>query len=349
MNVWTQRTAKTLMLAAGFVAAGTGLSTAAFASTGPITSGTGSVAGGNQVNIPISVPVDVCGNAAAILGAAVAGCEGGASVAGQGGSPALYTNGAGSVGGGNQVNAPVAVPVAVCGNAVGQAKAHCPGGATVHGTPDAGSMITSGKGSVLGGNQVNAPVSVPVDVCGNSVAVLGVAGADCKGGATVGTGHWATTGHWPTTGQTAPGQCGCATGSAAVTSLLPTLTQKLTSTPLKLTAYVVGGPAALSGHQLTVTQPATGQGTSSSEAGLGTLPLAGGLTSLAGLSSLSGLAATPGAPLLPENDLSAANTGTMSDVSFYTLTGGMLLAGASALMLSGRRARANRSGRKAAA
>lgn len=344
MNVWTQRTARTLMLAAGFAAAGTGLSTAAFAGTGPITSGTGSVAGGNQANIPITVPVDVCGNAAAILGAATAGCEGGATVAGQGGSPAMYTNGAGAVGGGNQVNAPVAAPVAVCGNAIGNAKAHCPGGATVHGTPDLGSMTTSGKGSVLGGNQVSAPVTVPVDVCGNSVAVLGVAGADCKGGATVGTGHR------PTTGQTAPGQCGCATGSAAVTSLLPSFAQKLTSTPLKLTAYVVGRPAALSEHPLTVNEPATAQATKSSEAGLGTLPLVGGLPSLAGLSGLSGLAATPGATtLLPENELSAANSGTMSDVSFFTLTGGMLLAGTSALMLSGRRARRVRSGRKAAA
>jgi hypothetical protein len=55
----------------------------AFASTvggGPDTSGAGSVLGGNQVNVPISIPINVCGNAIAILGIAEAGCQGGAGV-----------------------------------------------------------------------------------------------------------------------------------------------------------------------------------------------------------------------------------------------------------------------------
>ena len=46
---------------------------------------------------------------------------------------------------------------------------------------------TSGIGSVLGGNQVVVPISIPINVCGNAVAVLGLAGAGCKGGAK--TGH----------------------------------------------------------------------------------------------------------------------------------------------------------------
>ncbi|MCP2342878.1 chaplin family protein [Actinomadura rupiterrae] len=45
---------------------------------------------------------------------------------------------------------------------------------------------TSGAGGVLSGNQVVAPISIPIDVCGNAVAVLGIAGAGCKGGANVG-------------------------------------------------------------------------------------------------------------------------------------------------------------------
>ncbi|MWA02132.1 DUF320 domain-containing protein [Actinomadura sp. LD22] len=44
---------------------------------------------------------------------------------------------------------------------------------------------TSGNFSILGGNQINAPISIPVDVCGNAVAVIGIAGAGCKGGASV--------------------------------------------------------------------------------------------------------------------------------------------------------------------
>ena len=48
--------------------------------TGPATSGNGSVGGGNQAAAPVSVPADVCGNAAAVLGDSLAGCEGTASV-----------------------------------------------------------------------------------------------------------------------------------------------------------------------------------------------------------------------------------------------------------------------------
>ena len=214
MNAWTQWVGKTVMLTAGLGAAVVGLSPAAFASTGPATSGTGSVAGGNQVSIPITVPVNVCGNAAALLGVATAGCQGGATaLLPDTAGPAMRTNGTGSVAGGNQVSAPVVAPVDVCGNAIGNAAAHCAGGAAVRGHR-AGSPSTSGTGSVLGGNQVRVPVTAPVNVCGNSVAVLGVAGSVCQGGAAVG--------HTP--GRTlnrVPAPCSCATGSAAVTSLLP--------------------------------------------------------------------------------------------------------------------------------
>lgn len=39
---------------------------------------------------------------------------------------------------------------------------------------------TSGNGSIGGGNQIGADVDAPVNVCGNAVAVLGVAGAQCE-------------------------------------------------------------------------------------------------------------------------------------------------------------------------
>ena len=83
MRTWAHWTAKTAMIAATFVTAGVAFSGAAFAETGGAggsTSGSGSVLGGNQVSIPISVPVDVCGNAAAVLGDSAAGCEGTAAV-----------------------------------------------------------------------------------------------------------------------------------------------------------------------------------------------------------------------------------------------------------------------------
>jgi hypothetical protein len=40
-------------------------------------------------------------------------------------------------------------------------------------------VFTSGNGSILGGNQIVADLDVPINVCGNAIAVLGVAGASC--------------------------------------------------------------------------------------------------------------------------------------------------------------------------
>jgi LPXTG-motif cell wall-anchored protein len=155
------------------------------------TSGNGSILGGNQANVPVNVPVDVCGNAVALLGLADAGCVGGASVhngGGDGRSVVQHSSGNGSIAGGNQINAPVNAPVDVCGNsaaAAGLASAHCKGGASVKDGHSGAVQSTSGNGSILGGNQINAPINAPVDVCGNAVAVLGLADAGCKGGATV--------------------------------------------------------------------------------------------------------------------------------------------------------------------
>jgi hypothetical protein len=123
------------MFTASFVAAGAGSVGIASAGT---TSGNHSIGGGNQVSVPISIPVSICGNAVALLGGAFAGCNGGASVS--------HDSGDGSSAG----------------------------------------PRTSGNESILGGNQVRVPVSVPVSVCGNAVAVLGAAFAGCEGGAWTG-------------------------------------------------------------------------------------------------------------------------------------------------------------------
>jgi hypothetical protein len=53
----------------------------------------------------------------------------------------------------------------------------------------AGGGGTSGKHGVLSGNQVLIPIIAPINACGNAVAVVGVAGAGCKGGASVGGHH----------------------------------------------------------------------------------------------------------------------------------------------------------------
>jgi hypothetical protein len=155
------------------------------------TDGTGSIGGGNQVNLPINLPVDISGNSAAVAGESSASSQGGASVQGGSGPGDIpgSTSGRNSVLGGNQVNAPINAPINACGNAVslfGRSDAHCRGGATVKRPGGgAGGNRTDGQHSVLGGNQVNAPVNAPINLCGNAVAVFGEATAGCVGGAVV--------------------------------------------------------------------------------------------------------------------------------------------------------------------
>ncbi|NRQ36099.1 chaplin [Nonomuraea sp. NN258] len=56
---------------------------------------------------------------------------------------------------------------------------------------------TSGDAGVLSGNQIFAPITAPLNVCGNSAAVAGVAVSGCKGGAAVlGHGHGHGHGHY---------------------------------------------------------------------------------------------------------------------------------------------------------
>ena len=93
------------------------------------------------------------------------------------------------VGNGNQVIAPVQAPIDACGNAVGAlvgvSGAGCTGGSGANmeaGHNGLGDMVSAGNNGILNGNQVQAPIQVPIDVSGNSVAVLGVAGAGSTGG-----------------------------------------------------------------------------------------------------------------------------------------------------------------------
>jgi hypothetical protein len=185
--VWLKGSVKAAALTVAFTASGAGV---ALAGT---TSGNNSILGGNQINVPIAIPVNVCGNAIAVLGQAFGMCEGGAS-AGSGGSSGSgggsSTSGNHSVGGGNQITIPISVPIDVCGNSVaglGRANSGCQGGASTGSGGSGGGSTTSGGGSVGGGNQVTVPISVPIGVCGNNVAVLGQASSKCKGGSSTGT------------------------------------------------------------------------------------------------------------------------------------------------------------------
>ena len=62
-------------------------------------------------------------------------------------------------------------------------------GALMMAAPAQADDYTRGDHSILGGNQIFVPVSVPVNVCGNSIAVIGFAFSGCEGGAKV-KGHY---------------------------------------------------------------------------------------------------------------------------------------------------------------
>ncbi|WP_162181625.1 chaplin family protein, partial [Glycomyces tenuis] len=86
---------------------------------------------GNQLLAPIQAPIDACGNAVAVGGAAGAGCEGGAEAEYDGPGGDLTSEDNVGLGNGNQVFAPIQAPINVCGNAVailGYASASCEGG-----------------------------------------------------------------------------------------------------------------------------------------------------------------------------------------------------------------------------
>jgi ChpA-C len=199
MNSWAIWTARTVLVATGLAAAGGGLAGAALASTpGSTNAGNISVLGGNQVDVPVNIPADICGNAAAILGVATAGCQGGASVAGpawpgtSGNSQGGSQTGNISVVHGTNVQVPVVIAADACGNSVGNATAKCHGGVHLPASsglvpgarPDEGRQ--TGNVSAGSGNDVQIPVNVPVNACGNAVAVLGDSSAGCAGGASVG-------------------------------------------------------------------------------------------------------------------------------------------------------------------
>ncbi|WP_055574801.1 chaplin [Streptomyces prasinopilosus] len=97
---------------------------------------------------------------------------------------------------GNSVHAPVHAPVNVCGNTVAALGVLNPsaGNSCAHhgGSPSGGhggaraDGDTTGSPGVASGNRVEVPVHVPVNVCGNSVDVVGLGNAaqgnDCASG-----------------------------------------------------------------------------------------------------------------------------------------------------------------------
>jgi hypothetical protein len=192
MNLTVSRLLRAGVLAGGLIAVGAGV-----AHADETTSGHHGLLSGNQIVVPVQAPITVNGNGIALLGRAKASSTGhsakpSTSPSGTTHSPSGHhsttTSGRRSIASGNQVVAPVQVPILLRGNALavlgrattspaGSASPGSSGPNQSTGTTGNTGPTTTGDGSVGSGNQVVAPVTVPVTVGGNAVGALGDASA----------------------------------------------------------------------------------------------------------------------------------------------------------------------------
>jgi ChpA-C len=165
---------------------------------------------------------------------------------------------------------------------------------------------------------VHTPVSTPVDVCGNAVAVFGAASASCAG-------EVSTTSNGLGNSSASTVFSGTATPGPDSSALRQTFGDTLNAPGLG-----AGNPDNPAASQL---------------AGLGTLPGLADLPSLTGLANQSASSGTTGSStLMTTSALSAADASGMSSDSYAALAIGALLAGAAALKIASRRARDRKAG-----
>jgi hypothetical protein len=165
---------------------------------------------GNQIYVPVQVPINICGNGVGVLGvgAGISGaCINGAAqdVDHEESARTEDTLQASSdndgILNGNQIYVPIQVPINICGNGVGVLGV----GAGISGACFNGAVqdvdheeskrtedtaqVSGDNDGILNGNQAYVPVQVPINVCGNGVgAVLGV-GVGVSGGCFNGAAH----------------------------------------------------------------------------------------------------------------------------------------------------------------
>lgn len=189
-NSWARKTAQASLVATG-VALVAGAGTAQAYGPDVTTQDQVGAVSGNQVVAPIQAPINICGVAAAVLGTADAGCEGGASADYDGAGDLTTQNNTG-LGNGNQVFAPAQAPTEISGIAAavgGFANGFSTGGshadvesAGADSRKSESDTVSQFNFGALSGNQLLAPIQAPINACGNAIAVGGASDAGCEGG-----------------------------------------------------------------------------------------------------------------------------------------------------------------------
>ncbi|MDX3309461.1 chaplin family protein [Streptomyces sp. NPDC054884] len=178
MRQVTRKSLMTVAAATGVIAAAGGYAHADSGAYGTATDSPG-VLSGNSVQAPINVPVNICGNTVDVIGLlnptfgnSCANKGGGGTSGGYGDHQGRGGSQAGHHGGG--------------GHSGGHGGHY--GGSGTHGGSGGAHAggHTGGSPGVGSGNHVQVPVDVPVNVCGNSVDVVGILnpsmGNDCANG-----------------------------------------------------------------------------------------------------------------------------------------------------------------------
>lgn len=130
---------------------------------------------GNQINVDLVVPVDISGNAIAVLGKAETTND---STQSWGTHHDAAANGQGGVISGNVVDVDWALPVQITNNAVAAVGKASASGTSSQEAWSTGDIVANGKQSVLGGNVVAPQFATPVQVAGNAVSGVGFADAE---------------------------------------------------------------------------------------------------------------------------------------------------------------------------
>lgn len=146
-----------------------------------VTGGSDGIGSGSQAVVEVAVPVTVAGNAISVLGdAESAGAPAAPASPAEPAAQEATTDGTDGLLSGTQGIVSADVPIDVSGNAVsvlGESRVSGDGGspspAPGGGAADPVALLTNGSSGLLGGSQVAAPISIPLTVGGNGVAILG--------------------------------------------------------------------------------------------------------------------------------------------------------------------------------
>jgi hypothetical protein len=183
MKTWVRKTLSVGVLAAGALLFAPG---AAHADARQTNGDNNGILNGTQLVAPVSVPVNVVGNAIGVAGEANATGAGVNRV--EGGWAGQRNGDNNGIANGTQAYLPISVPLNVVGNGLailGETNSAGVGANSVgHGrkaesahTTEGGWQSNGDNNGILNGTQIYAPIDIPVNICGNSLAILGGAGS----------------------------------------------------------------------------------------------------------------------------------------------------------------------------